>query len=563
MTLSSAHQDLIEQSNLTKHQKDDLLGIYPYLVEAQQKVVSMHTDAALRLLLEKILELFREKIMREKNSTRINNADLALELDNLLHSIGLKTRTPNIAPSFIYKMSQKFPEFFEPGANSPDVTISIQGIADYLSMVTKTSNDIFIEERVAIFTLGRHLITDAANQYEKEINDFINKKDPDSKESIEGIRYQRELRLWRDGIIEGTLPIYPRIDGFPIPPKVLSKIHRNPMLLEIDNIANNVVLYARTNNLPIDDPIIKITESGQKGLSRIIEKTMAYRENKLPSDIPDLARAMPLISKVADCARFEELYAVQLHQADCSSITPEGWQMRKSGFHDTRTTAKIAVGGKMIPIESRIMFPEQRKADLKVHLAYQFVRSKLAGITRTIDIDHESYINTLKEYNELIGILDPRTDRAAGFIVEKFIHSSCQNRTNNFTEDNATSDIIKSIRTFAPIDINEIQRPHDKKIIIRELMEAMDKIHMLYYIAAATHSGGTTAAVFNALFQRDNIAQGPAGKDQNIINLLPKAGGGDHTVYRDDMGVYTTKDECEALLILNKPINPISKTCIS
>lgn len=539
---------LLERSALTQAQKDDLHAVYPLLRDAQQEVVKLHADVAIQLLREKAFAVFHAEGQRYVEATDTPmDATVAVEiLNHLFRDMGMIIDGVTITRSTMVQMMRDHPEFFSFSPES-DIRTSCIALSEHVALACHNSTTLYSADEEHKFTEMRQIITRYGNAYEAELyNCMMTHDNAIEKEEIS--RFIKKIWQWRDGIIEGAFPEHPEIDGLPLPPVLLekSRLYAHPLLSQIhaisDKLERHVILCELHDLVPIEP--LRIVESGQKSLGRIIEK--AEHRGVLPSQLHDLARAMLLTKDLTYIARFEELYAQRLSEGAhiiAHDIECEGWTMSKQGYCDNTTTAIMEMNGQHIGIESQIKLPEQRSAEMKSHRIFEFKRSCLSHGVQERITNNVMFRSLWRQYNDLITILRPNDDRFYGGLIQQYSQSLPQ---EEHPEHPFFTEMMHDISHFRPIDPNMcvLLGATQREDLLEHVRMVMDDLHAVYHIAGAVREGGASAAMYSALYVRDVMGKGI--DNPRLEALLPSCDAtpdAPRTIYDRSRGSFGPEDE--------------------
>jgi hypothetical protein len=524
---------------LNPAQQADLRAIYPHLAAAQETLVELHVDAALHLLLEKSLRVFHQQAVmvqqQEDGLLAPNLHENVAQLNVFLKTIGLMPESVTLTVGNLQGAIKRNAGFFDACLDAQELEDCLQDVAEAIlplchSAAGWKSSDI-AKGRIALALEHRQAITQGANEYEIKIDNFLTTHDPENNTRItdedreEVQHYKRELWSWRDGG-RSDLPPSPQIAGFPIPdfPAILNP---HPLVQNVESISQTLSNYGTLHGLEDLSKPLKILESGQKSLGRIVEKALQKGEN--PSELHDLVRASMLSEDIGDIGRFQELFLVHAkahpeHMHDALKVEP--WQMLQSGYSDTKIVGKLQAGEAYIDFESQQKTPAERRAEMRSHQIYDFQRSALKKASHHLE-DDAIFGRAVKGYNALMATLNPRADEQAGRLIQRYsaIRQRDHANTTSFPSDFEVIDtnIGAELYQFRPLDEITLPRAtHDRKKLLHTMVDALEDLHFLYHLAGAQQSRGQAAALSASLFEKLSTDTSTRPESiQHIANFVP------------------------------------------
>ena len=351
-------------------------------------------------MLEKSLLVFHTE--RKASFPDAPLEEMIKRLNGFLTDIGIKSGAIAFNASNFGETLKKDSCFFHPEyCDNREIHNDIKNIANALIGTCHKNESLNSPFQTNLFVEKRQKITVAVNTYENRVNRFIDVDTITPEHKLEAQRHLKKVSLWRDGVIN-HLPIYPKIEGFPLPIGLEEELGEHPLLQKVHHISHTLHDYAKVHNLTVTVEPLQVLESGQKSLGRIIEK--AYSKKQMPSKLHDLARAMFLTKDIEDIQRFNELYQQKLQDINklgdnkVTDIKHEEWSMKETGYSDTKTTAMLSIDGTPLYIESQAKLPEERRAEMKSHRIYEFTRGELKEAWNNSE-DHTKVLQALKTYN--------------------------------------------------------------------------------------------------------------------------------------------------------------------
>jgi hypothetical protein len=546
--------EALKKSGLNDAQKQDLQAIYPYLGAAQETLVELHVDAAVHLLLEKSLRVFYEQTAQEKSST-----EQKIEPDphEKLQQLNRFLKTLNIMPESVTLTMGNMPntmrnhiDFLTATLDEKDLDATIHAIADALlpmchSAASWKSSDA-AKGRIDIAIAQRQSITTKANAYEVRVREFSEKHELTEEDRAEVQHYLRELWSWRDGGRSKLAP-YPEIKGFPLPdfPDALTP---HPLVENVASIAQTLFSYAGLHGLAEYAHPLQILESGQKSLGRIIEKALDKGEK--PSELHDLVRASILSQDIGDIGRFQELFvqhACNHPQCKRDSVKVEPWQMRVSGYSDTKILGKIKLEGVLVDFESQQKTPAEREAEMRSHQIYDLKRSAIQEASEKLG-DDAFFARAVKGYNTLIATLNPIADEQAGKLIQRYSAKRLEELSHNAPIpqgfDVVGDNFNATLYNFKPLDETTLPRSDtERKTVLNTMASALEDLHILYHFAGAQRTrGGEVAALSATLF--DNMQQGIPQNEPSLKARIER------------MQEYVPTQDSVARVLLQRRFNP-------